>query len=87
MAKKIVGVLRPFGLEQDFYVFEDGEKIDSAYLTIDEINEKLIEFIEKYDVKQIDLSGPKTYSKGIANNFRKAELVQYNKNEIEINLI
>lgn len=85
--KKIIGILRPFNLEQSFYVFEDGNKIDSAELTIDEINDFIFNLIDKYNIHQIDLSGPKQYSKGIAEKIKQAEVTKYNKNSITINLI
>lgn len=85
--KKIIGILRPFSLEQSFYVFEDGNKIDSVELTINEINDVIFNFIDKYDIHQIDLSGPKQYSKGIAEKIKQGEMTKYNNNSIIINLI
>ena len=85
--KKIVGVLRPFDLEQSFYVYENGNKIDMANPTVDEINEIIFSFVEKYDVSQIDLTGPKQYSKGISKKIKEAEVLKYNKNSLIINLI
>ena len=85
--KKIVGVLRPFDLEQSFYVYENGNKIDMAHPTVDEINEVVFSFIEKYNISQVDLTGPKQYSKGISNKIKEAEMLKYNKNSLEINII
>lgn len=85
--KKIVGVLRPFDLEQSFYVYENGNKIDMAHPTVDEINEVVFSFIEKYNISQIDLTGPKQYSKGISKKIKEIEMLKYNKNSIEVNLI
>ena len=85
--KKIVGVLRPFDLEQSFYVYENGNKIDMAHPTVDEINEVVFSFVEKYNISQVDLTGPKQYSKGIGNKIKEAEMLKYNKNSLEINII
>lgn len=85
--KKIVGVLRPFDLEQSFYVYENGNKIDMAHPTVDEINEVVFSFIEKYNIFQIDLTGPKQYAKGISKKIKETEMLKYNKNSIEVNLI
>lgn len=85
--KKIVGVLRPFDLEQSFYVYENGNKIDMAHPTVDEINEVVFSFVEKYNISQIDLTGPKQYSKGISKKIKETEMLKYNKNSIEVNLI
>lgn len=85
--KKIVGVLRPFDLKQNFYVYENGNKIDAATPTVDEINSTVLAFVEKYDIEQLDLVGPKQYAKGISKKFQEAELNKYNQNKIVINLI
>lgn len=85
--KKIVGVLRPFVLEQNFYVYEDGNKIDTAEPTVEEINDTIFNFIDKYQVTQVDLVGPKQYSKGISKKLKEAEIKKYSRNIIEINLI
>lgn len=85
--KKIIGILRPFDLEQSFFVYEDGKKIDEANPTINEVNDITFSFINKYGIDQVDLTGPKQYSKGIAEKIQKEEMVRYNKNSIKINLI
>lgn len=84
---KIIGILRPFDLEQSFYVYENGNKIDMAYPTIDEVNDTIFTFVEKYNITQVDLTGPKQYIKGISKKIKEAEFSKYNKNSIQINLI
>lgn len=85
--KKIIGILRPFDLEQTFYVYENGNKIDMAHPTIEEISDTILSFVEKYNISQVDLTGPKQYSKGISNKIKEAEMSKYNKNSLEINII
>ena len=85
--KKIVGVLRPFDYEQNFFVYEDGNKIDSANPAVDEINNVVFGFVEKYDVHQMDLAGPKQYSRGIEKKYKEAEITKYSANTMEINII
>lgn len=86
--KKIVGILRPFQFEQSFFVYEDGEKIDEANPTVEEINSTVFNFISKYeDIKQMDLAGPKQYIQGIKQNYQTEEMSKYNFNKLEINII
>lgn len=87
MAKKIVGVVRPFDRKQNFYVYEDGNKLAIATPTIDEINNTIFSFVDTYDVHQVDLVGPKQYLRGLGKKIKEAELTKYNKNELEINII
>ena len=86
--KKIIGVLRPFQYTQNFYVYEDGNRIDSASPTIDEAYNVIFSFLDKYkDIHQIDLSGPKQYSKVFKKQIQELEILKYNKNILEINII
>lgn len=85
--KKIVGILRPFDLQQNFYVYEDGNKIDAAALTVDQINSTVFAFVEKYNIHQMDLVGPKQYARGIAKKYQEAEIIKYSENIMTINII
>lgn len=86
--KKIVGILRPFDLTQSFYVYEDGNKIEVVYPKVSEINSTIIGLIDKYQIEQIDLTGPKQYAKGICKQLREDIVLKYNNNSnITINLI
>jgi hypothetical protein len=85
--RKIIGMIRPFDMKQNFYVYEDGNKLDLASPTIDEINETVFALMQKYDVKQLDLVGPKQYNKGLSKKIKEAELIKYDKNTLEINIV
>lgn len=85
--KKIVGALKPFILKQDFYVYEDSNKIYAFSTTIDKLSEDILAVAEQYQVNQLDLVGPKQYSKGIGNKIEEAEMAKYNKNILEINYL
>jgi hypothetical protein len=84
---KIVGMVKPFDMKQNFYVYEDGNKIDAISATVDEMNESIFALAEKYNTEQVDLVGPKQYIKGLAKKFEEAEMTKYNKNSIKINII
>jgi hypothetical protein len=85
--KKIIGVIKPFDMKQNFYVYEDGNKLDSASPTIDEISETIFALMQEYDVSQLDLVGPKQYNKGLSKKIKEAEMVKYDKNTLEINIV
>lgn len=85
--KKIIGILRPFDLYQTLYVYEDGNEIDVAKTTVDEIANKVLELANKYEINQIDLSGAKQYAIKIQKDICEKELTQYNKNELVIQCI
>ena len=85
--KKLIGILRPFDLEQTFVVYEDGQKIDTCHLTTDEILNAVPYLCEKYNITQVDLTGPKQYSKGIQHTLENSELIKYNTSKININII
>lgn len=83
---KIVGVLRPFDVQQTFYVYEDGNVLEEARSTVDDIPALLFTLIQKYGVTEVTLSGPKQYSKGVAKAFNKATETKFTK-PIEIKYI
>lgn len=84
---KIVGVLRPFDMKQSFYVYDSGNKLDFAKVTIDEIPDTILAFVDKYKVQKVELSGNEKYAKGIAKQIQNAEMHKYNKNTLEFEYI
>ncbi len=84
---KIVGILRPFDRRQNFYVYKDGNKVDKISVTLDEMNNSIFALSEKYQITRLDLTGPKQYARGIAKQLQEAEMIKYEKNILEINII
>ena len=85
--KKIVTVIRPFTLNQNVFVYEDGNKIDVASTDLDNITDIIIEFATKYNAKEVQLIGSKNFSRGIKEKIETAEMTKYGKNELEIKLV
>ncbi|MGN0992856.1 MAG: hypothetical protein ACI4PE_02950 [Bacilli bacterium] len=85
--KKIVTMLQPFTINQNIIVYENGNKIDLIEVNMDNINEAILNLVEKYNIKQIDFVGAKQYAKGIGNQLEKSELVKFGKSELEINYL
>lgn len=85
--RKIVGILRPFDYNQQFFVFEDGNRLASISMSIAEIPNKILAVTEEYEVTQVDLTGPKQYATGIKKRILENELKTYSKNILTINLI
>ena len=85
--KKIIIRLHPFNLEQLVFVYEDGNRIDQDEVTIDEIGSSVMFLCKKHNIDQIDLTGPKQYSKGVQHKIQEEELTNYGMNKIKINII
>ena len=85
--RKIVGILRPFDLKQQFYVYEDGNKIDSEEVTIDEIPTMTLKLADKYEIVRVDLTGPRQYAKGIRKKIQEQEITTYSTKKLEINIV
>jgi hypothetical protein len=43
--------------------------------------------MQEYDVSQLDLVGPKQYNKGLSKKIKEAEMIKYDKNTLEINIV
>ena len=87
--KKIIGLLRPFQMDQTLMVYEDGNKIDIVKTSMEELHPAVFELMNKHEVYRLDLVGPRKYSTGVANQIKQASENQtkYNLKEIEINVI
>ena len=86
MAKKIICRLQPFLMEQDIYVYENGNKLDATKTKSQELVDTILTLANKYKIKDVDFSGPVQYSKGIGNQLQEASLVKYNQ-KFSINYI
>lgn len=82
--KKIVSVIKPFILNQNVFVYEDGNKIDILSVPLNEIETVLVNTATKYEVLDIELIGSKKYINGIVNKIQEIEMTQYNENKLNI---
>lgn len=87
--KKIIGIIKPFEAEKTLMVYEDGNKIDIAKATSEDLYLTLFELMEKHKTSRLDLVGPKKYLTGLANQIRQTGIDKYSLDEkdIEINII
>ena len=72
---------------QTFYVYEDGNKLETSQVRINEIPDTILELSKVYDVYQIDLSGSTNFTKGIINKIKEKENTKYNENKLTITLV
>lgn len=85
--KKILAVLRPFSMKQQILVYENGNKLDAATPTINELNETIINLAEKYELDQIDFHGSKHFAKGIIEQLERAQMAKYNEHILTCKII
>lgn len=81
---KIICLLNAYTLEQEIIVYENTNKVEIAKTTIENLNNKLFELVNKYNVATVSLHGARQFTKGIGQNIQKYELNKYNENKIEI---
>lgn len=85
--KKIVSVIKPFVINQNVFVYEDGNKIDVLSVPLNDIQTILVNTAIKYDVSEIELLGSKKYLNGIVNKIREIEMDQYSEQKLSIKII
>lgn len=85
--KKIIGVIRPFDMNQTLLVYEDGNKIDACKTTLQNLHNDVFQLMDKHEVYQLDLTGPKKYVKGLQGQLIQISLTEYAQHPIEINII
>jgi len=85
--KKIVSVIKPFVVNQNVFVYEDGNKIDVVSVPLTDIQNILIETASKYEITEVELIGSKKYLSGIVNKIQEKEIMQYDENKLNIKII
>lgn len=85
--KKIVSIIKPFTINQNIFVYEDGNKIDVISAPLADIQKILVSTATQYEITDIELIGSKKYLSGIVNKVKEEEITQYNENKININII
>ena len=85
--KKIIGIIHPFDIYQTFYVYQDGNKLETIQTKIRDIPETIFELSHSYNIYQIDLSGAEHFIKGIINQIQEKEIVKYNENKLIIKCV
>ena len=85
--RKIVSVIKPFIVNQNVFVYEDGNKIDVVSVPLNDIQNILVNTATQYEVTNIELIGSKKYLNGIVNKIKETEMSQYNEHKLNINII
>ena len=85
--KKIMSIIKPFILEQNVIVYEDGNKIDVVSCNLNELPETMLQLATQYELTNIELAGPVSYLKGIQKQIQELEMSIYSTDNIEIKLI
>lgn len=85
--KKIVSVIRPFTLNQNVFVYEDGNKIDIVNTDFENLSDVLLDTAIKYEITDIQLIGAKNFSMGIKDKIEKAEMTKYSTHNIIVTLV
>ena len=85
--RKIVSVIKPFIVNQNVFVYEDGNKIDVVSVPLNNIQDILVNTAIQYEVTDIELIGSKKYLNGIVNKIKETEMSQYNEHKLNINII
>lgn len=85
--KKIVSVIKPFTINQNVFVYEDGNKIDVLSVPLEDIQTILVNTASKYSINDIELIGSKKFLGGIVNKIKETEMIQYNEQKLNIKII
>lgn len=87
MDKVLLVNIKPFTFTQIISIFEDGNEVETIAVPMNKIEEEILILTKHNDISEVNLIGPKVYTKGIQKKIEKAELKTYNKNILDIKLI
>lgn len=84
---KVVTVLQPFTLQQNVYVYEDGNKLEA--ITVDTVNvqDTIASLVKEYAAAEINFGGPVKYAKGIGKKVQEILLKNFSIDNIKINYL
>ena len=83
--RKIIGIVSPIAPSQQFYVYDNGNKIEMLDASVDEITNVVFTWADQYtDIEQVELFGPKKYANGIAKKIKETEATKYSNRSLEI---
>lgn len=69
ISDKIIIRLSPTEPFQRFYVYQEGEKVESLGVKMEDFSTTLVALIKKYNIHSIDISGNHIFSKKIIEEF------------------
>lgn len=81
---KMISIMQPFVKKQLVYIYEDNIKTDVIQINLSNFAEEMVALTREKEVTEIELIGPKQYTKGIGNKILEIELTQYKENKINI---
>lgn len=87
---KIVIKFNMFGYKQKIFIVNESGKVESTIYSssdFDEVSDKIIETSRMFEIKDVDISGPRPYLERLAEKCYQKEIAKYNHNQIMINFI
>ncbi len=84
---KIIGIIKPFDMNQTIYIHKEGQNIQVVQTTIEKIAKTIFKLTEQNNINQVDILGPQAYTKGIVKKIQNQELTKYNKNNLKFTYI
>lgn len=85
--KKIICHVDLFQLEQTPAILENGQMRQLAPCPLSRLGVNLIQACYEENIEHITLFGLRTYNTKLANEIQEAEMLMYNKNKIEIEVM
>lgn len=84
--RKIVGIVRPFDMNQTFMVYEDGNKLDVVETTLENLNNTILGLADKYSVDNVNLIGPQKFLHGISNKLKEEFSLKYDNRNLTVDI-
>jgi len=84
---KIVAILKPFEIQQHFYVYKNGNRVEEVTTKMQDVCETVVELAKEYNIKKIDFAGPKQFTSGLIDHIKKIEMVKYEINDLDMNTV
>ena len=68
-------------------LFIDDQRVDSIGVQFEDLEEMVFAFIEKYNIKHIDLSGARGYMEGIEEKLKRTAVETYSLDDLTFRFV
>ena len=87
MSKKIISIIRPFNVNQETYIYDNGIKVKQLSIPLTGFNQSIFELVKTEEISRIDLLGSRPFLQGLKNQLHEFEQTKYKTSNLEVNII
>ncbi len=85
--RRIIAHIKPFAFQQTIYYYDENDKVFEYKIATSQLSSSIFDLADVKDVTNICFAGSKIFTEKIAKEIKEAEIIKYDKSNINIDLI